>query len=90
MHTFALQLTNPNCDGHIKMCTRLLLVLILVWWMIYISIVFVRQIMTAEVQPRTLKESPRGSKFKHYKNVMLNFKKVQHPCCVCKIHILLL
>jgi len=72
------------------MCTRLLLVLILVWWTIYISIVFVRQIMTAEVQPMTLKESQRGWKFKHYINVMLNFKKVRHPCCVCKIHILLL
>jgi hypothetical protein len=28
--------------------------------MICISIVFVKLIMTAEVQPRTLKESPRG------------------------------
>ena len=72
------------------MCTRFLLMLILVWWMICISIVFVRLIMTAEVQPRTLKESPRGWKFKHYINVMLNFKMMQHPCCVCKIHILLL
>jgi len=42
------------------MCTRILLALILVWWMIYISDVFVRQITIAEVQPRTLKESPRG------------------------------